>query len=83
MLPLRFFTNRLSEATEYYLLPQAEAWGFVTITALRAEDEERKLKHLDSGGYGGGGGSGKDFGGAVDGFCTALDGFEAKAFPFA
>ncbi len=30
-------TNRLSEATETFALPQAEAWGFDTITALRAE----------------------------------------------
>ncbi len=30
-------TNRLSEATESIFLPQAAAWGLVTITALRAE----------------------------------------------
>ncbi len=30
-------TNRLSEATESLASPQAEAWGFDTITALRAE----------------------------------------------
>ncbi len=30
-------TNRLSEATESSRWPQAEAWGFDTITALRAE----------------------------------------------
>ncbi len=30
-------TNRLSEATESLAFPQAEAWGFVTMTALRAE----------------------------------------------
>ncbi len=30
-------TNRLSEATESSALPQAEDWGFDTITALRAE----------------------------------------------
>ncbi len=29
-------TNRLSEATESLACPQAEAWGLVTITALRA-----------------------------------------------
>ncbi len=31
-------TNRLSEATESLHWPQAEAWGFDTITALRAVD---------------------------------------------
>ncbi len=31
-------TNRLSEATEFLYWPQAEAWGLVTITALRAEN---------------------------------------------
>ncbi len=30
-------TKRLSEAAESSLWPQAEAWGFDTITALRAE----------------------------------------------
>ncbi len=30
-------TNRLSEATVTVSLPQAEAWGFDIITALRAE----------------------------------------------
>ncbi len=30
-------TNRLSEATARLVWPQAEAWGFDTITALRAE----------------------------------------------
>ncbi len=40
-LPL---TNRLSEATDSLALPQAEAWGFDTITALRAEKlEDTKL----------------------------------------
>lgn len=33
-------TNRLSEATDIMHLPQAEAWGFVTITALRAEESK-------------------------------------------
>ncbi len=28
-------TNRLSEAIEYYHIPQAEAWGLGTITGLR------------------------------------------------
>ncbi len=32
-----FFTNRLSEANESLSTPQAEAWGFDTIAALRAD----------------------------------------------
>ncbi len=30
-------TNRLSEATDRFKMPQAEAWGFDTMTALRAD----------------------------------------------
>ncbi len=39
-------TTRLSEATERFYLPQAEAWGFITITALRAEKFVRKMVHI-------------------------------------
>ncbi len=40
------FTNRLSEATESFHWPQAEAWGFDTISALRAEEssEDKRAK---------------------------------------
>ncbi len=39
-------TNRLSEATESLALPQAEARGFDTITALRAESLSQKMAQL-------------------------------------
>ncbi len=42
----QFYTNRLSEATDSIYLPQAEAWGFVTITALRAEKSSIKKGNL-------------------------------------
>ncbi len=39
-------TNRLSEATESLACPQTEAWGFDTMTALRAEKLSQKWHRL-------------------------------------
>ncbi len=38
ILDTNALTNRLSEATECIAWPPAKAWGFNTITALRAEN---------------------------------------------